>query len=596
MSKREMLLNILEQRTLFPLFQPIMDLQQGHLIGYEGLVRGPGDSELHLPQALFRTAERANLLVRLESLCIEIVTTEFVRNALSGKLFVNISPFSLLAGALTDDLLKKLLDKRNGLCDRLVFEITESSPKMNSASVVAGLNTLREYGFKIALDDLGEGFSSLRLWSDVRPEYVKLDKHFVAGIHKDPLKLQFVRSIKQIAEKSHATIIAEGIEYRAELLVLREMGIRMGQGYFIGYPLKQPETAISTAARSCLDGSLVSANPWAKVVLQRGRRAGLLLSEVPTVTLQTTSETALQILLANPEQTVLPVLDGQVPVGLLSRTMVDKFSHGYIRDLYSRKPCIVFMDSNPLIVDVDMSIVELSQLVLMQGQKRFADGFILVRDKLYAGVGSNFALMQEITRQQIQEARYANPLTMLPGNVPISEQIDLLLENAQSFWVCYVDLDSFKPFNDVFGYRRGDDLIKLTADVLVSHVDSDIDFVGHIGGDDFFVLFQSQDWEARCRTILAAFDQAISDFAREENLGAGPYFAEDRRGNRMEYGFPTLSIGIVPVRKSQFHEVHEIAAAAAEVKKEAKKISGSSLYVDQRGAHAMLPSSALVAA
>ncbi|MHB0991360.1 MAG: EAL domain-containing protein [Burkholderiales bacterium] len=582
MTKREMLANILEKRSLYPLFQPIMDLQQGHLIGYEGLVRGPSDSELHLPQALFRTAERVNLLVPLESLCIDVVVTEFMRTGLPGKLFVNISPFALLAGALTEELLKKLLDNKADLRDRLVFEITESSPKMNNAAVVSGLITLREYGFKIALDDLGEGFSSLRLWSDVRPDFVKLDKHFVAGIDKSPLKLQFVRSIKQIAEKSRAMIIAEGVEHRSELMVLKEMGICLGQGYFIGYPLKQPDVSVNAAAKKCFDSNLVSANPWTKVVLQRGRRAHLLLTEVPTVTVNTTSETALQILLTNPEQTVLPVLEGEMPVGLLSRTLVDKFSHGYIRDLYSRKPCTVFMDSNPLIVDMEMSIVELSQLVLMQGQKRFADGFILVRDKVYAGVGSNFALMQEMTKQQIQEARYANPLTMLPGNVPINEQIELLLENAQSFWVCYVDLDSFKPFNDVFGYRRGDELIKLTAEVLIRHIDSDIDFVGHIGGDDFFVLFQSENWEERCINILSAFDQAVNGFVLQEELGVGSYSAEDRRGNRMEYGFPTLSIGIVPVIRNQFQEVHEIAVVAAEVKKEAKKTAGSSLYIDQR--------------
>lgn len=595
MTKREVLLTILDKRALHPLFQPIMDLQHGHLIGYEGLVRGPSDSELHLPQALFRAAERSNLLVRLESLCIDVVITEFLRTELPGKLFVNISPFALLAGALTDSLLTKLLDKEAGLRDRLIFEITESSPKMDNAAIVSGLIVLREYGFKIALDDLGEGFSSLRLWSDVRPEFVKLDKHFVAGIDKDPLKLQFVRSIKQIAEKSRAMIIAEGIEHRAELMVLKEMGICLGQGYFIGYPLRQPETAVSTAAQNCFDAHLVSANPWTKVVLQRGRRANLLLTEVPTAGVKTTSETALQILLANPELTMLPVLDGQIPMGLLTRTMVDKFSHGYIRDLYSRKPCTVFMDSNPLIVDMEMSIVELSQLVLMQGQKRFADGgFILVRDQLYAGVGSNFALMQEMTRQQIQEARYANPLTMLPGNVPINEQIELLLENAQAFWVCYVDLDNFKPFNDVFGYRRGDELIKLTAEVLIRHVDSDIDFVGHIGGDDFFVLFQSENWESRCGEILSAFDKAVSDFALQEELGIGSYSAEDRRGNRMEYGFPTLSIGIVPVTQKQFQEVHEIAVVAAEVKKEAKKIAGSSLYIDQRNGSSSM--SELVAA
>ncbi|MDR3390914.1 MAG: GGDEF domain-containing protein [Sulfuriferula sp.] len=586
MLQREKLLDIMDRRALHPLFQPIMDLHHGNVIGYEGLIRGPVGTDLHMPQALFQAAEHTDLLVRLEMLCVYTVMTQFVQAGLPGRLFVNISPFALLAGALSDPLLNDLVGEHSALKDRVVFEITEGSPQMDSASVVAGLMTLRERGFKIALDDLGEGFSSLRLWSDVRPDFVKLDKHFVTGIDKDPVKLQFVRSIKQIAEKSNAIIIAEGIEHRAELLILKEMGICLGQGYFIGHPVVQPKHVASAAAQACFDSALISANPWSKMVLQRGRQVRLLLTEVPTVTVQTTSEDALKILLANPELNVLPVLDGKLPVGLLNRTMVDKFSHGYIRDLYSRKSCTVFMEKAPLIVDVEMSVVALSQLVLMQGQKRFADGFILVRDGAYAGIGSNFALMQEMTRLQIQEARYANPLTMLPGNVPINEQMELLMGNGQQFCACYVDLDYFKPFNDVFGYRRGDELIKLTAEVLVGHADKDIDFVGHIGGDDFFLLFQSHDWEQRCESVLLAFDTAIKTYLQHEDLGDGCYVAEDRRGNRAEYSFPSLSIGAVPVGRNQFHECHEIAAAATEVKKAAKKISGSCLYVDRR---AVLP-------
>lgn len=582
MKQREVLLDILDRRALSSLFQPIMNLHHGDIIGYEGLIRGPVESELHMPQALFRAAECTDLLVRLEMLCIFTVMTQFIRLNLPGKLFVNISPFALLAGALTDPLLEDLISEQSELSSRVVFEITESSPQMDNRSVVHGLMTLRNRGFKIALDDLGEGFSSLRLWSDARPDYVKLDKHFVAGIDKDPVKLQFVRSIKQIAEKSNAIIIAEGIEHRVELLILKEMGICLGQGYFIGHPVTQPPHNPSVAAQACLDSALISANPWSKAVLQRGRQAGLLLTDVPTVTVNTVSEDALKVLLANPELNVLPVLDGTIPVGLLNRTMVDKFSHGYMRDLYSRKSCTFFMEKMPLIVDVEMSVVALSQLVLMQGQKRFADGFILIREGAYVGVGSNFALMQEMTRLQIQEARYANPLTMLPGNVPINEQIELLLGNGQHFCACYVDLDYFKPFNDVFGYGRGDELIKLTANILVSHADKDIDFVGHIGGDDFFMLFQSEDWEQRCEAILTAFDAALQIYLLQESLSDECYVAEDRRGNRVEYNFPTLSIGAVPVNRNRFREHHEIATAAAEVKSAAKKIAGSSLYVDRR--------------
>ncbi|WP_295396492.1 EAL domain-containing protein [uncultured Thiodictyon sp.] len=100
-------------------------------------------------------------------------------------------------------------------------------------------------GFEIAIDDLDEGFSGLRLWSEIRPDYVKIDQHFIHNIHLDPVKLQFVRSIQAIAAKAGAKIIAEGIESSAELSVIRDLGIAYGQGYFIARPTAAPSREIS---------------------------------------------------------------------------------------------------------------------------------------------------------------------------------------------------------------------------------------------------------------------------------------------------------------------------------------------------------------
>jgi diguanylate cyclase (GGDEF)-like protein len=416
---------------------------------------------------------------------------------------------------------------------------------------------------------------------------VKIDKHFVTGIDKKPVNLQFVRAIKQIADKSNATLIAEGIETRAEFLLLKELGVCCGQGYFIGRPSALPDLTASVAVSECIQLSYAGDGAWLKTVLRRGPQARLLLNKVPTVDVATNSKEAHEILLAHPDLEILPVLDGGVPVGVLNRTMVDKFSRQYVRELYARQSCALFMDKAFIAVELDTPIVALSQLVLAQGRKRFADGFVLTHDGRYVGVGSNFALMQEITSLQIKEARYANPLTLLPGNVPINEQIEVLLTNGVCFCACYVDLDNFKPFNDVFGYAHGDELIKLTARVLSAVADQDVDFVGHIGGDDFFMLFQSVDWERRCKQILTDFDQAVCQYLAQAELGAGLYVAEDRRGNNIEYAFPSVSVGAVLVQPNQFESCHQIAAVAAEVKKAAKKIPGSSLYIDSRAGSLM---------
>src|SRR5690606_35871576 len=126
----------------------------------------------------------------------------------------------------------------------------------------------------------------------------------------------------------------------------------------------------------------------------------------------------------------------------------------------------------------------------------------------YLGIGTSHDLLRELTEVQITAARHANPLTQLPGNVPVNLHIEFLLASEVSFCACYADLDNFKPFNDVFGYVHGDEIIQLTGQLLCAHASSG-DFVGHIGGDDFLVLWRSADWDARCHALLEAFGLSV---------------------------------------------------------------------------------------
>src|SRR6185369_4322370 len=118
----------------------------------------------------------------------------------------------------------------------VVIELTEHQPMFSFQNVTDSLQIFRSMGFQVAIDDLGEGFSSLRLWSELKPTFVKADKHFVKGIASDPVKMQFLKAIQQIAETCGSQIVAEGIEDEADFRVVRELGIALGQGYFIGRP------------------------------------------------------------------------------------------------------------------------------------------------------------------------------------------------------------------------------------------------------------------------------------------------------------------------------------------------------------------------
>src|SRR3569832_657202 len=211
-----------------------------------------------------------------------------------------------------------------------------------------------------------------------------------------------------------------------------------------------------------------------------------------------------------------------------------------------------------------------------------SNGFIITDQGRYIGMGSGQDLMRVLTQMQINAARYANPLTLLPGNVPINEHIERLLQSGIAFSACYADLDHFKPFNDVYGYRSGDDVIQMTAHVLIRHCDFNRDFIGHIGGDDFIILNQCEDWAARCQAILDSFKLAVSSYYCEADLQRVVYISEDRSCNLIFHPFVSLSIGAVHAAPVMLESHHQIAAAVAEAKKEAKKITGNSLFVERR--------------
>jgi len=145
--------------------------------------------------------------------------------------------------------------------------------------------------------------------------------------------------------------------------------------------------------------------------------------------------------------------------------------------------------------------------------------------------------------------------------------------------VCYFDLDNFKPYNDIYGYGKGDKVISATAKIICKHVNAEIDFVGHVGGDDFIALFASSDWLTRCNKILAEFTTLRPELYNKEHLAAGGITAADRHGKAMFYPFLSLSIGAVKLHDfDTINNEIDLAEVASRAKSAAKKQSGNSLF------------------
>ncbi len=576
---------IMRDCDLTPLYQPIVDLKSGAIMGYEGLIRGPANSPLHPPIKLFNAAKLYGRVIELERLCRKMHIDRFVALGLAGKLFLNMSPHALMmpVGDGHGDGTQLYPAIAGMPTENIVIELTESEAASNYAALRQAVSDYRGMGLQIAIDDLGEGFSSLRLWSEIRPEYVKIDKYFVQGIGGDAVKRQFLRSICEIARQAKSLVIAEGIETEAELEAVRSLGIQYGQGFLLARPTATPQATLAPAVLHLFAAGSGFARADAADGWKNMATARKVMRPVPVVADTVATNDVYNIFTQQPELQVLAVLRDDVPVGLIHRLrLLDRLARPYHRELYGNKPCAQFIENAPLIVDHLTSLQDLSHLFTEANPHHLSEGFIITEQGKLMGVGTGFDLIHEITEMQIHAARYANPLSQLPGNVPINEHIESLLENEEAFFVCYADLDNFKPFNDLYSYRKGDEAIQITANILREHTDPSVDFVGHIGGDDFIIVFKSRNWRDRCQRILDGFGPATSHLYKPEHVAGKGYITENRQGCAVFHPLISISLGVVEASVALPHSGHQIAEYAAQAKSEAKKLVGNSIFVERR--------------
>ena len=299
----------------------------------------------------------------------------------------------------------------------------------------------------------------------------------------------------------------------------------------------------------------------------------------PTVTAKTTIDEAAKLFLANPEVPAMALLDGERPVGIMNRQQfMNEYAKPYYREVWGRKSCLAHANLEPRVIEREHDVDQLIGILTSQDQRYLNDGFIVVENGRYVGLGSGDQLVRSVTETRIEAARHANPLTFLPGNIPLTQHIERLLKSGANFVACYADLNHFKPFNDRYGYWRGDEMLRLLSRTAVDHCDQRRDFVGHVGGDDFVILFQSEDWRERCEHIVATFNDLARQLFDEGAMAAGGFEAEDRYGALRFFPLTTLSIGAVTVEGVRPRSAEQIASQAALVKHVAKS-TGSGLVV-----------------
>ncbi|MFC3152505.1 GGDEF domain-containing protein [Litoribrevibacter euphylliae] len=556
----ESLREIICQGSIQSVFQPIVDIRKQLVLGYEALSRGPSDSPLYSAGVLFETAERAGLQQELERLCRNRAAQRFKALSVDGYLFVNISPQVLEPPVFDLDKLDRLMSELDVEATKVVLELSERYPATDMGQTLKALAMLKERGFKVAIDDLGAGYSGLKLWSEVKPDYVKIDRHFIRDIDTDLVKREFVASVVNLANGMGCQLVAEGVETESEYKTIHELGIPFCQGFYFGKPKVHPVATNLNRSRPSMEN---------KISLGK---VGALATYIPPVSPLTPLGDVAKRFSDAVHVSSIPVVDDEKPVGMISKwSLMELFSLPFGRALHEKKAVKHYMTQTPIVVPwgEDLSIV--SRMLTDEEDLYIRQHFIITKESKYHGIGSTRDVLKRITDMKIRSARYANPLTLLPGNVPINEKLREMEESRERYSLAYFDIDNFKPLNDVLGYSIGDQVIQLLANILRAHLHDQNSFIGHVGGDDFLVVFHGvNDLTETCHKIQQSFSQKVKSFYPSAMANAGYMDAFDRNGEPQKFPLSTLSVGVVQQDIPEGESSLDISTLAARAKKRAK--------------------------
>ncbi|MDR9469026.1 bifunctional diguanylate cyclase/phosphodiesterase [Marinospirillum sp.] len=579
-----MLDELLQEKQLLSVYQPLISLVEQKIVAWEALSRGPLDSPLYSPDRLFQVARREGQLVALENLSRTQALTGFARQQLPGKLFINISPDLLTQPDHEPGQTLQLVRELGLTPEQLVIELCENHSGQDFGSMQKALDHYRSMGFQVALGDLGRGYSGLRLWSELHPDYVRVEQHFVHQIHRDKVKQAFMRSLHTLAAALGTQLIAEGVETPSELKQLEEMGVDWVQGYYFARPQAQPSEV------ELLSGLKPSKKEYPVCPIENKEDISLLLRRVSFVSPETGIAEAVEIFRQDEELFSLPVVDHHLrPKGLLLRShLMKELLRPFGKEIYYRRNVTHLMHDHPLKVDLGTPLETVSQWVTERNRDHLDDDFIITESGFYLGIGQVVDLLRIMTDLKIRNARQANPLTLLPGNGPIQQTLDAWLVADEPVVVCYLDLDNFKPFNDIYGYAQGDELLKSLARILKKHLHPEEDFIGHVGGDDFVVLCRSKDWQERLTSVLESFTQQSQEYYSEKDRLAGGIHAEDRYGIQRFFAFVGLSVAALRAPADQKMNAHMLASEVSHVKHATKQIDGSCLVYEHQGQQQLL--------
>ena len=573
-------IEILRCSLLRCIYQPVVDLATGGIFGWEAFIRGPEGSRFEDSAMLFGYAEEIGKIFTLERKCREQAVMNLGGAAHDQILFLNIHMQSLNDPAFTPGATTKLLREFGLRPENIVIEFSEKQGIQDYNLLLECLEHYRNRNFRVALDDVGAGHASIQAISQVRPDFIKTDVSLTRGIDFNPIKRIMVETFITLAEKIGSKVIVEGIETETEFSSLVSMGVHYGQGHFIARPAHpKPYPAVSIPVKA-------SFSEGAKIELKCSTPVHALVQPALQVSPRTTVQEVKTMLIDRPPISSVAIVDGFTPVGLLMNYNLDRqLGTTYGVSLYYHREVSRIMDRVPLVVEADEAVEKVAKAAMNRDNQKVYDDIIVTEKGVFIGTISVQKMLDTLARVQVEMAKGANPLTGLPGNVAIEQEINRRAASFTPSSLIYIDIDNFKVYNDAYGFDRGDKVILFTSAVLedaLKKAGGGGEFLGHVGGDDFVIIAGLERAEDISLTIIELFEKDVPSLYSETDRKRGYIRGKGRDGTEREYPFISLSIGIVDCEFRCSFNMDELSLRVADVKKCAKAIRGNAYFRDRR--------------
>jgi len=554
-------------------FQPIVHLNSGALYGVEALMRGVEDAGFNSIAQCVDTA-RAQGMERFLDLGMRakaLDTFSKIDGAHTLKLFCNVDNYIYEHGARLIEQSLNQLETLGLPSSALCLEVSEQS----DSSLFEGFEQVvadhRAAGLRVAIDDFGAGFAGLSLLFHSQPDFVKIDKLFITNIAQDLRKRIFVSNIINLARNLGIAVIAEGIETSADLRICQDMGCDFGQGYFISRPQADVKD-IQLRYDVCTAERAARVDTQAEDVLLKYIKRQEPINHGASV------EDLLTRFNQSQDETVVPVVDdiGEA-VGIVResdlRTMLyNPYGRALLQNKGLQRRIRFFVQQCPIVdLSTDKANV-IENYVAAEGN----EGLMVCRGRQYIGFITSQALLAMAAERRLAVARDQNPLSQLPGNTAIRQVLErICTERATTHTIAYFDFDNFKPFNDVYGFERGDRAILLFGEQLRTLAMRADVFAGHLGGDDFFCCISGPSHTEAAETLntlKTTFKRMVESLYDAQDRAAGGITTKDRYGVTRLFAPMDISIGAATLEPSAPNiDADELTELLSQAKSRAKK-------------------------